>query len=270
MATSELFAHSVIYSIAPQAYNIRRPVIRGGVANVFYADSPSGTFVYRFNSKDIIQHNQKIGCLLRENNIPVPETTVLERANEWVETYRFNPEKTLTERIREGMSEDKIFNAYCEIIQMQRSITEIPLTALAPEARRPYHNVLFNSMKQYVSEPVAHVYEAAGAILSWDKNKKLIYADISPNNVLVDKDGHVSMLLDLDSVAVCNEFWALVRMIRQYPLADYSALLDVYDTTMKRTVNRQQLNNTVHVLKHIRALHRGVANIFLRDGAKRL
>ena len=71
---SEDFYVAAIKSIYPLSWNIRRPVVSGYVAEVFFADTPNGTVVCKFNDKDIIQRNYQISQLAQLNNIPVPYT----------------------------------------------------------------------------------------------------------------------------------------------------------------------------------------------------
>ena len=100
---------------------------------------------------------------------------------------------------------------------------------------------------------LANTYGAVHRLFSQSGQMRLMHNDIQVQNMLVDEKLNVTRLIDLDSVALCNESFSVLTMMRVYPLKNHDELMDCYEDTMQRKINRRAIMTGLQILQSIRA-----------------
>lgn len=246
------FYTDAILTTFPYAWNIRTPIIPGGVCPVFLCDTPNGTIVCRFSNYNIACRNKTLGDLLHIFNIPTPRTSVHLFGGRWFESYAYCPEPTLCERMYRGMGDKKIFDLYKQIITTQKQISDIPVSLFKPIACREMHQVFAENQRMRVHPMLASAYGAVHKMFSNHETQRLFHNDLGANNILVDDSGNLEKLIDLDAIAVCNESFSVMMMLRVYPLKNHLEVMDFYEDTMRRNINRNAIITGLKILNAIR------------------
>lgn len=247
------FYSDAIRKTFPYAWNVRAPIIPGGVCPVFLCDTPEGTIVCRFSSYNIAYRNKTLGDLLYTYNIPAPRTCVHLYGGRWFESYEYCPEQTLCEHMYHGISDKQMFDVYKQIIKIQKQISDIPVSLFKPIACKDMHQVFVENQRMRVQPTLARVYGAVHKLFSNHGEQRLFHNDLDPRNVLVDDYGNLTKLIDLDAIAVCNESFSVMMMLRVCPLKNRSELMDIYEDTMQRKINRPAITGGLKILNAIRA-----------------
>lgn len=247
-----------IQSVYPESWFIRQPEITGSVGTVYLAETPEGTIVCKFNNKKQITRNQSISQLLRTHNLPLPQTQEHIFSDLFFESYKYDPGKTLYERMQNDMTPAQIFDAYKQSMVIQSKISCIdPRTA-------------DTNWKEYAYETFAHrktienihvnfaIFDKIYKFLSTHSNLKLLHNDIQPKNIILDDDLKLSSIIDLDTVALCNENFSVLRALRNYPLNNYSEYMDCYEDTVKRKLNRNAIMQGLNMVQQLRNIRHTV------------
>ena len=140
----------------------------GGVCPVFLCDTPAGTKVCRFNDHEIIFRNRYVSELLALNDIPAPQTTVHAYFDCRFETYDYCPTPTLYEQIQSGMINTDVFEAYKQITEIQRRISEIPCEYFKPhKCRHMYEIFTANQKNARSSDAGPYIQGCAQTVFRW-------------------------------------------------------------------------------------------------------
>ena len=246
------FYISAIKTAINGTHNIRTPFVKGGLCPVYFADTDSNTVVFRFSSQDLAEHNTNIGKLLHEYDISAPLSNVHTYSDLWFETYKYNPNETLFETIQSGANKQQIKNIYNQILNIQIKMSEIPLQYI-PSTKLSKYPDLFRAMQQFNLHPLlTSVYTGVIKTVSCVGKRRLVHNDLNPKNVLITPDKNVSGILDLDSVGISSESFAMMMLLRSYPYTDYGELLDYYEDNTKRNLHRRAILMGVNMLAKIR------------------
>ena len=84
---SKEFYHAAIKNAFSDAWDVRKPIVPGGVSPVFLCDTPSGTKVCRFSEYEIVFRNRHVSDILNLYNIPAPHARVHTYLDTWFELY---------------------------------------------------------------------------------------------------------------------------------------------------------------------------------------
>lgn len=250
---SEDFYKAAIKSAFPNSWAIRHPNIAGGVSPVFLVNTPDGTQVCKFSEYALNFHNRTTSEILTLADVPVPLTTVHAYFNAWFESYAYCHDKTLHEHITYGATDAQIFRAYQQAIDIQKKITQIEPIKFNPKFCKYASDVFVTTQKMRLNSVLANTYGIVHKLFSQSGKMRLMHNDLQAKNILVDEKMNVTRLIDLDSVALCNESFSVLTMLRVYPLKNYSELMDYYEDTMERKLNRRTIMAGLHILNAIRA-----------------
>lgn len=202
----------------PNAKNIRQPSVRGSQNNVLFADVKNQSMVFKFGKPEMVAKNVLVSQLYLQNGIPVPEIKQLSAGVYGIEEYRALPGHTLYESVGAGMSNDKIKQVYREIL-----MCFVKMSKIAEQKLNGYeYKYLYDIAGQQVSATNNSVLGRLCQFLVYlasvgpDKNRAIYHADITPKNVVVSDDGHLSGFLDVDTIAVCEKNHAFAAMAAKY------------------------------------------------------
>lgn len=253
---SNNFYHEAIHDAHQSAQNIHTPDINGAVAKVFMANVNGKPYVYRFNNPQLLMRNQVISAKMASKNVPMPRPQLHYWNKILFEIYPFMTEKTLTEHINSGASRAGVFNVYCDALKLQSKISRIPAHEMQKIENMHFYQVFRLSLQQRFQPWLAQFYSQMVRPISNFGKQLVLHTDITPANILVDKNGRFSSFLDLDAISVCNENFSLVPLLRSYPLDNTTELFDAYEEINRRKINRQVVLNTLDIMKKIRKTRR--------------
>lgn len=175
-----------IKQIYPDTTDITKPSVPGNVHDIYIATTSKNKFVCRFSDKQMAQHNYHVSNLLAQHNIPAPKVSIYKCGTEYCETYPFINGKTLHERLKEGMSSEKIYNVYSQLFDISSKISKLPFESIA-------------KTKKAIS---AKLSEKFFTILNYS-DIRLSHVDLHAKNIIVDDNDNIKAILDLD--AICPE-----------------------------------------------------------------
>lgn len=249
---SNEFYHSAIKNAFPDAWDVRKPVVPGGVSPVFLCDTPSGTKVCRFSEHEIVFRNRDVSNLLNLHDIPVPKTRVHAYIDTWFESYDYCPAPTFFEHIKVGMTDAEIFDIYKRATDIQQQISEIPPVYFKPSKYMHMHEIFAATQKMRVHPALAQAYGAIHKLFSNNGNVRVLHNDLNSKNILVNTNKQVARLIDLDAVALCNESFSVMMTLRTYPLTNHLEYMEYYEDIMGRKINRSAITNGLKILDTIR------------------
>ena len=194
-----------INQIYPENTNISRPVSKGLVHDVYIVETEyKNKFVCRFSPQKTAKHNLYVSNLLNSNGIKVPDVSLHKFDQEYCETYPFIEGNTLFERLKQGISEEKLYDVYRQLFDISYTISKItydfdsdlyvPVTAKMAKKFFKALNV----------SPVA-----------------LCHTDLNAKNIVLDDQDNVYALLDLDAVYPESMAFALINLAREAHLFGY-------------------------------------------------
>lgn len=250
---SEDFYKAAIKSAFPNSWSIRHPNICGGVSPIFLVNTPSCVQVCKFNEYALSFRNRVVSQLLELADVPVPRISVHAYLNTWFETYPYCHDKTLYEHVQYGATDTQIFNAFKQAIEIQKKITEIRPDKFQPKFCRYASDVFTMTQKMRLPHALANAYGMVHKLFSQRGEMRLMHNDLQVQNILVDEKMNATRLIDLDSVALCNESFSVLTMLRVYPLNNHNEIMDFYEDTMQRKLNRHAIITGLQILQSIRA-----------------
>ena len=245
-----------IQSVYPESWYIRQPDIKGFVGTVFFAETENGTIVCKFNDKDIIQHNYQISQLLQPKDMIIPHTQKHMFADTYFESYKYCPGKTLYEYMKNDMTPNQIFDIYKQTIPVQQELSKIPPEKIKCDWGNFAYQSFVRCRKKSESYLIALAFGFLYKTLSTRGKPRLFHNDIQPKNLLVDEDMNLSGIIDLDSIALCNESFAVLYTLYTYPLNNYAEYIECYEDTVGRKLNKRGIIDGLKLLQQIRNIKR--------------
>ncbi len=251
---SEEFYRAAIKTATPDAADIRRPAVSGIGAHVFLADvGPCKTRVYKFNTREIIHRNHVLSQTLALADVPTPRTTPHSYMGAYFESYEYCPDKTLCEHICNGMTDAQVFNVYRDAIHVQAKISKIKLDQIDLRTNQFFYQVASRNLGDRSRQWAARAYIKALATISRYGPQVFLHNDVHMGNILVDDNCNFTRLIDMDSIAFCNENYSVMQMLRAYPLDNVDELMDYYENEMGRKLNRNWIKSMVFALSAVRS-----------------
>lgn len=258
------FYHAAIKIALPDTYDIRTPDVPGMTSPVFLATNPQTIQVCKFNDYNIVMHNRKVRDLLADNGLDIPRAKTHAYFDAWFESYQYHPDKTLYERIKDGLTQDKIINAYHQAIDKQSEISQIQKSDLH-NMRPLYYSDVFKTIKRYkMHEPLVSIYGGIIKAASQPGTPQLLHCDLNPRNILTNENGDVTCLIDLDAVALANDEFALIQMLRTYPFDNMHEIIEYYEDTTGRKTNKKLIIRVARALNAMRTQQAHINKLFRR------
>lgn len=67
------------------------------------------------------------------------------------------------------------------------------------------------------------------------------HADLNPSNILLDENGKFRALLDLDGIALCDEYTMLLKIITTWPNASTKQVSETYNKIIDGEINMRHI-----------------------------
>ncbi len=249
---------SVIRDIIPYTNNISRPKISGSLRNVFIAKSIDGTFVCKFNHRDMAVKNSVISESMEKHGISAPKIRVYNHNHYWIEVYPIIPGKTLYEHIGNGLKNEAIQYLYHDIVDLFVKMNDIDVNILDKFPHKYTHQVAKTNISDVNNPVLGAVFSGAVQLMNRGapEDVGIYHCGITPKNVILDENGKFAALLDLDEVAIADINYAFAMMAGKYQKIGNNPmdLVDYYECRTGRKLNHkkiQKLANLTNVGKYL-------------------
>lgn len=261
-----LRSFSAIRSVIPYAYSIAQPDVPGSLRSVFIVKSVDGSFVCKFNHRELAVKNAVAGNSLRIRGITAPNIGIYNYNNYWMEVYPMIPGKTLYEYIGDGLSDEQIKHVYKNIVDVFAKMDSIDVSVLRDTQYKYSYQVAKTNISDANNATFGSLF--AGAVRLMNNGTAgdigVYHCGITPKNVLLDDNGNFKALIDLDEVAIADKNYAFAMMAAKYQKMGYNItdLIDYYENQTGRALNHKKIRTITDITnmgKHI--LWRGAGRI---------
>lgn len=248
------FFHTAIKSACPNVVDISR--IKSCAANkpIFLATShKSDPIVFKFVDSRVAMRDRYVSSRLTKKDIPVPEIKIAGYIAQWYETYKFNPCYTLDEHVKNMLDDNKIFETYKQVLDIQAKIAESSLDDAGNYIGKYFSDVYKITATRSHPKLLVAIYSIIIKYLSQKHNVRLVHNDLNRNNILCNSDGSLNQIIDITGVALASEEFAMISLLSAFPLPDLSEeLMDYYDKITKRKLDRKFIYTGLKLIKHKR------------------
>ncbi len=252
-----------IRAVCPSASNIRTPNVTGVISPVYIADTDEGTDVFKFNKADMATRNAMISIVLGRFDIPMPRIRVHRHMNMHIERYPFCADQTLFEYMQTNPSMDALTKIYKQLFELQYRISGISREWLCYK-KSSFPSVFLETSSQRVAYPLALTYAGLVALMSKPGVQQIFHNDINTKNVLIDANGNVSRLLDMDGISLSSETFSTFMTLRHAPVAKYDELFDYYESMLGHSINRRVVLSYLTAANTTRLARKIIDDIALR------
>lgn len=228
---------------------IRTPKIRGSLDSVFISKSQSSRieYVYKFNHPALALKNAVVARMLNDHGIPAPEINIHLNSGQCFEQYRIIPGKTLYECIGDGMDSSAIDSVYAEILAMFYKMSMINWRSIDSMKYSKTHHVAKINISDVNNPFVGNLFSRAVQLMNigTESNRGLYHCGITPKNIIIDPDGHVAGLVDMDEVAIADKNYAFGMMAAKYYQlrGQINNLIDQYELISGQTLNAPKIRS---------------------------
>ena len=252
------FYIDAIYNVFHRVIDIQYPTQRGSQNNVLFVKTADGDFVAKFNTRDMVIKNYDVSHLARQNGILAPDISIMGYKNTWFERYPLIQGKTLFERMKDGMPMPAIKRAFDEILTQFLHMDNLPIQNIRSNKCINVHDAVYANGRNTSGPVLARILMSCVYLMNRGRehNVGLYHTELTPKNVIVDENGKLISLLDIDGMAICNRSFAFSVFADKWAQAgfDLNELYDKYEHMTGRKINRARINamlNTVHAGKYI-------------------
>ena len=211
------------------------------------------TFIYKISDSNTSFRNLMLAQILLEKDIAVPDSKVFISGGKYFERYEILQGRPLSNAIMDNsLTKDEIEKVLYDMIACDYKISKIDVSKqnfanqLILSARRKNHHTKdFGKFIAKVLYVLNKAQEKHGRIA-------LHHADLNPSNVLLDDNGNFKALLDLDSLALCNEYTMLSQILFLWPNLSLDKVVEIYESVYGEKLNKRYLQGQLH-LKRIKA-----------------
>lgn len=236
---------SAIKSVIPYAYDIKLPKIQGTLKSSFIVKSIDGTFVCKFNHRDLAMKNAAVSRILNNAYIQVPNIRVVKYNDSWIEVYKFIPSRTLYESVGTGLSGEKLEKVYRSLVDIFAKMDTLSLTELSNMRVNLTHQVAKINISDTNNAVFGALFSGAVKLMNnyCGKSVGLYHCGITPKNVILDDDYNVSGFVDMDEVAIADRNYAFGMMAAKYKQLGHNPmdLVEYYETISGNKLNHKKV-----------------------------
>ncbi|MDL2295354.1 hypothetical protein LJC18_00875 [Lachnospiraceae bacterium OttesenSCG-928-E19] len=258
---NEQFYRNAIEATRPDVYIIKTPKITGMNLNTFVVETNEGLLIYKANKIEIIQKNLRVNYLMDCLNIPVAKTRTVRAKGQSFEVYPYSTDKTLFEHIQNGMPETMIKNAFKDMASYLAFMSELNKSDMGDLPYKSCAQIINSDISARKNPMVGAMCYGAVSLLNIG-NQRIMHFGMTPKNVLVNDKGQITRVLDIDSVGICNETFALSGLISEYQNLgfDPSEILASYEEIAKRPISKRKVIRQTKLNQYGKGLYQLIAD----------
>lgn len=208
------------------------------------------TFIYKVSDKDTSFRNLMLAQSVLAQGVLVPDSKIFIGGGTYFEKYKIIPGTPLSVAILNNqVSNTDIENILHDTIAADKEISKIQINNLAFSSqlilheRRKYHNTKdFGKILGTLLYSINKQQAKHG-------NIALHHADLNPSNILLDENGNFKALLDLDSLALCNEYSMLTQILFMWQNLSLDKVIEIYESVYEQKINKHYLQSQMQLKK---------------------
>lgn len=216
-------------------------------SSLFHVNQFGKTFIYKISDPKTSFRNLMLAQALLQNGVLVPDSKVFIGGGTYFERYEIIPGTTLSETLlNESMAPDELENILRDVLTYDKKITEVTpnIKKFSKELilyeRRKNHNT------QDFGQLLAKLHYVINKKSTTYGNIALHHADLNQSNILLDENKKFKALLDLDSLAICDEYTMLSQIILLWPNISTNKLIEIYESVYNKKLNKRHLKKVIH------------------------
>lgn len=200
------FYRGAIHSVVgDDVTNVALPAVHGTTSRIYIVEHRDATkTVFRFNNRQTAHRNHDMGLVLHAHGIPAPQTELHMYRGQYFETYPYLVGGTMAEHISNGMSPEKIRETYFKMAHTMQQIAKIPLRDLQNIENYKCHQVAQTNIVKKTNNQMVGALVKYGTIILNGGEQTLCHCDLTPQNIILDANGDISAILDLNAFSVGN------------------------------------------------------------------
>ena len=238
----------IIKNQAPTPEEIKpvQKIINNRVENssLFKVKQFGKTFIYKVSDSNTSFRNLMLAQSVLAHGVLVPDSKIFIGGGTYFEKYEIIPGTPLSVAILNNqVSNTDIENILHDTIAADKEISKIQIndhafsSQLILHARRKYHNTKdFGKILAMLHHIINKKQTTYGQVA-------LHHADLNPSNILLDEHGNFKALLDLDSLALCDEYTALSQILLLWPNISLDLIVETYESISGKKLNKHHLQN---------------------------
>lgn len=213
-------------------------------SSLFHVNQFGKTFIYKISDHETSFRNLMLAQALLQNDVHVPDSKVFISGGEYLETYEMIPGTTLSGAIfHNSLTNDKIEQILRDTLIFDKKITEITPKITRFSQQLILHERRKNHNAQEFGKLLAKLHYTINKKQTTYGNVALHHADLNPSNILLDDNGTVTALLDLDSLALCDEYTMLSQILFYWPNTSIDMTIKTYESVFGKKINKRHLEN---------------------------
>ena len=229
---------------------------------VFQVTQQNQNFIYKSSNSSRSFQNFMLSRILRAHNIPVPDTKIFINNGYYFERYPKLPGQTPFEKAsQKGLSIQDAKNIIQQMLIYDKKISEINI----PDEKFKEQIFLFNRKKpfhiQYYGKFLAQLHYVINKKITTCGNVRLHQCDWNRKNVLLDNYNNITTLLDLESIAFCNEYAMLYNLLFSWPEISITEVTQMYNSIFEQNINVKKLKHFIRFQKTKNKIVKHISNI---------
>jgi len=213
--------------------------------DLFQVQELGQTFIYKISNAQTSFNNLMLAQTLLKHGIPVPDSKIMVSNGVSFERYKRIPGISASLVMANNLlSHDEIKRILREALVLDKKISKIPLQDIKTQKqqllfcnkRRSVH------MKTY-GKLITNLYYRINKKRTCSGNVALHQYDLNPSNILLDENNHVTALIDLDGMAICNEHAMLPQILHYWPNLSVPEIADIYNSVFHCNIDARHLKN---------------------------
>ena len=241
---------NAIQSLYPEAWGVYEPKNTGSQNNVVFATVGKKCMAFKFGDKKLVKKNEEVSKLYRMRGIPVPQITARCKNGLHFEEYEKVQGVSLQEAINRGMPKEQIKQVYRDVIICFEKMNNVLPCYVNSNLTSAVHDVAKVNIANVNGDFVANIFKGLIYLLNVGRNKALYHSEITPKNIIVDKNGNLVSFIDIDSVNICSKEYAFQMMATKYHELgfDIGELLDFYRNISHDLMPERKIHRKIKLL----------------------
>ncbi len=201
------FYHHAILSVSRSIKSVTQPVVSGCNSRVFIVEDAKGNkTVFRFDYRANAHRDYDVSQILLAHQINAPRVSLHLYQGQFFETYPYLPGRTLQEQLttRHDWREINRHDIFTEIAWQMKKIADIPVRDFKNIENKDCSSVARTNILDATHNSILGYAIKYGTMLLNSGEQCVCHCDLTPQNVIWDKDGRISAVLDLNAVSIAN------------------------------------------------------------------
>lgn len=217
---------------------------------VFMVTQWDKTFMYKISDARTAYNNLMMAQKLLQSGIPVPDSKIfIGIGGIYFEKYEMIPGQTLSYAIQNNtIPSSQIPNILHDVFIYDEKISRIQPGTSTQQMFIADKCKIHNS-KDF-GNVLANCYYIINKRITTYGNISMHHTDLNPSNILLDGNGNFTAFLDLDGIALCDEYTMLTQINTTWPHISTKQIVNLYQDIYKKPINTNRLQKLTILKKN--------------------